>query len=516
MNGNHTALGLQFGQGDRAKFFVQLEFMRDPEPNYATPEEAASWGRFQIWVGGRNLCLHYVDGVQYEHVTWRLLPLLEWLANDWDYILHEQRYPVRNEAGHAGQALRSLNSPTTFWQQDGWNSSAANSVDAWVRRHSLQLCRDGGLFPDVWLRRLGEKVEVSWTAAVPVGAPRGFQFCNGDGCGLLAPGDVAEPLYAVLRQAALSLRDAIPHSKRLNALVTSVEALKSQELAAVRVGILAGLGRSPVEWQKRWEGLCAVLSKQYRQSKVLVRQLFLPSCDSEIVVSGDCSAALMFAAVSPSISLQDELALAGLLIKHSSGPEARDALRSHTRNVPLKPYVKPWEQGYALAQEWSEIACLGTTGSGVDIEKHLLEQGVKIEEISLSDETIGAVAMAGENRQPVVAVNGANPRNAYPSGRRFTLAHELCHLLYDRRRGVELQFASGEWAPAEVEMRANAFAAGLLMPDSLVQAAAAAEKIRLPKVDQQGLTAMAKRLNVSPDALSHHLVNRCWIKGSVM
>lgn len=55
-----------------------------------------------FWVGGRNLCLHYVDGVQYEHVTWRLLPLLEWLANDWDCILHEQRYPMRNEAGHAG------------------------------------------------------------------------------------------------------------------------------------------------------------------------------------------------------------------------------------------------------------------------------------------------------------------------------------------------------------------------------------------------------------------------------
>ncbi len=516
MNSKRTALGQQFGQGDRAKVFVQLEFMRDPEPNYATPEEAASWGRFQIWAGGRNLCLHYVDGVQYEHVTWRLLPLLEWLATDWDYILHEQRYPVRNEAGHAGQALRSLNSPMTFWQQDGWNSSAAKSVDAWVRRHSLQTCRDGGLFPDVWLRRLGDKVEISWTAAAPAGAPRGFQFSNGDGFRLFAPHEVAAPLYAVLCQAAMSLRDALPHSTRLNALVRNVEALKCQERAAVRVSVLAGLGRSPAEWQKRWEGLCAALCRQYRQSKALVKQLFLPAAVSEIVVGGDCTAALMFAAVSPLIGPQDELALAGLLIKHSSGRAARDALRSHARSEPLKPYVKPWEQGYALAQEWAEIARLGVDGEVVDIERHLLDHGVEIEEIVLSDEAIGAVAMAGENRQPVVAVNRTNLRNEYPSGRRFTLAHELCHLLYDRRRGVELQFASGDWAPAEIEMRANAFAAALLMPDSLVQAAAAAENIRLPKVDQQGLAALAKRMNVSLDALSHHLANRGWIKGDLV
>ena len=65
------------------------------------------------------------------------------------------------------------------------------------------------------------------------------------------------------------------------------------------------------------------------------------------------------------------------------------------------------------------------------------------------------------------------------------------------------------------KMRANAFAAWLLMPDSLVQAAATAENIRLPNVRPQGLAALAKRLNVSLDALSHHMINRGWIKEAI-
>ena len=46
--------------------------------------------------------------------------------------------------------------------------------------------------------------------------------------------------------------------------------------------------------------------------------------------------------------------------------------------------------------------------------------------------------------------------------RRFTLAHELCHLIHDRGYGARLAIASGPWAPADVEQRANAFAAMLL------------------------------------------------------
>ena len=57
--------------------------------------------------------------------------------------------------------------------------------------------------------------------------------------------------------------------------------------------------------------------------------------------------------------------------------------------------------------------------------------------------------------------------------RRFTLAHELCHLLVDRDKGARLAIVSGPWAPLDVERRANAFAAALLMPEAAVAKAVA-------------------------------------------
>ena len=46
----------------------------------------------------------------------------------------------------------------------------------------------------------------------------------------------------------------------------------------------------------------------------------------------------------------------------------------------------------------------------------------------------------------------------------MTLAHELCHLLFDRSSAVPLSVLSGTWAPPRLERVANAFAAELLIP----------------------------------------------------
>lgn len=84
------------------------------------------------------------------------------------------------------------------------------------------------------------------------------------------------------------------------------------------------------------------------------------------------------------------------------------------------------------------------------------------------------------------------------------LAHELCHLAHDRVHGQNLAILSGPWAPKELEQRANAFAAALLMPTNLLQTALGSAH---GKLSYGLLVALAKRLKVSPDALAHHLEN---------
>jgi Zn-dependent peptidase ImmA (M78 family) len=88
---------------------------------------------------------------------------------------------------------------------------------------------------------------------------------------------------------------------------------------------------------------------------------------------------------------------------------------------------------------------------------------------------------------------------------RFTLAHELCHLLFDREMGQRLAIVSGPWAPRNIERRANAFAAMFLMPPSLVSRAIADAPDPINTL--AGIEAVAERLHVGVIATIHHLYN---------
>ena len=115
------------------------------------------------------------------------------------------------------------------------------------------------------------------------------------------------------------------------------------------------------------------------------------------------------------------------------------------------------------------------------------------------------MSIAGPRHRPGIIVNSNHAANGHPSGYRFTLAHELCHLLFDREAGRRLAIASGPWAPRDVERRANAFAAMLLMPTSLVQQAVAT--LSAPVATVEGVREVASRLRAGRSAVLNHLKN---------
>lgn len=492
-----------FGFGDRAVFFCQVEIRPEEEDRFATPEEAASWGSMELWAGGQNLCAHYEGTALLTNVSWYLLPFFEWMAAQWDFLFHEQRPPVRFAGNDARASLSETNHPDEFELLRERGEAAAVENYEWSQRHCLLACREGGLFPDVVIRRDRDAVEISWGGRRSVGAPDDFRWVSAEGAVRLPPREVATALHAMLRDACATLSESLPQSARVKALVQRVEKLTDLKLRDIRLAVLAGLGTGFQQWRKSWDRLRSKLGGKFAPLK----DWFAGNADDDLIISGSCEGALMFGSAAPTLEEKDIFALAEKLVEHSQSSKAKDALAKHAASTPLEN--RPYHEGYRLAADWAETSELwGRKPQPVDIEKHLAHFGVAVSDVTLGDEEIGGVAVARSGLAPLILVNTANPRNAYPSGRRFTLAHELCHLLHDRDRARNVALISGPWAPPGIEQRANAFAARLLMPDALVDAAFVEQnaKAHEPSFDQ--LLAVAKQLDVSVDALAHHMANR--------
>ena len=121
----------------------------------------------------------------------------------------------------------------------------------------------------------------------------------------------------------------------------------------------------------------------------------------------------------------------------------------------------------------------------------------------------GGVSIAGPHHRSAILVNGRYGANAGEAGRRFTLAHELCHLLFDRERGRPLAIASGPWAPRAIEQRANAFAAMLLMPTSLLKRTLAGLTVAV--ATKEAVDEVAERLRAGRLAVLNHLTSLSFV-----
>jgi Zn-dependent peptidase ImmA (M78 family) len=131
--------------------------------------------------------------------------------------------------------------------------------------------------------------------------------------------------------------------------------------------------------------------------------------------------------------------------------------------------------GYDLADRLRDE--LGLRNDPIESMRDFVEKRLKIVVVqtNLGDSIAGATVQTGNHRAIVANLAGANT-NVFV--RRATLAHEICHLLYDPQQHLrELRvdaYSDLESAPDaltdRVEQRANAFAVELLAPRVSVEA----------------------------------------------
>ena len=507
--------------GNKEKFAIGVQFYPDPDAEHPVePFLGSTWGSLQIWVDGTNLCSHIDDGTVCESVDWYFLTLFEWFIENWNPLFHEERLPNRNDGTHAWLSLHRTEIPPPALE---FNEGELDKWESWWQdwwfRHSIMSARDGGLFPDIVIRRFRDLLEVSWGGSNLPGAPEHFRFINTEpNFKLLNPQLVAEPIFQLLTAAGSHLSAILPNDDRVTAFSDNVQKLRAcgsdgHDLQEQRIAWLAGLGRAEAEVTTVWNN--AVRAIRNEQTHPGDAEKILETAGSPLVIIGSCHAALMFGSMAPEITQEDAIKLAHEMIKlhdpEHSETAFSDELRSGLREFgDVEPPVAPWTRGYELARLFHESA--GTELDDcvpVEIDKIIEELCISVGRLDLSDLDVRGVSIAGPSFRPAILLNPKNHFNKGYAGRRFSLAHELCHHLIDRKIGCPLSLASGPWAPRRIEQRANAFAAELLIPYNLIRHSCDAGKADLCSVD--GIIELSDKLMVGRTTLLEHLRNRDFI-----
>jgi Zn-dependent peptidase ImmA (M78 family) len=304
--------------------------------------------------------------------------------------------------------------------------------------------------------------------------------------------------------------DDYPTSKRLRQLrdqAASIVAHQENE----RLSWLAGLRKNlPLpgriqgdarEWETRWDEIV----EQLRLGDDAAAAEALAADSSPLVIKSASHAALLFSSVSPTITSRDVKTLTSVLLKQYAMDWSSPELDRLSESITPDAGIPAWEQGYALAESILEVMPQDYVTQWVDVEKILQHLGVAVVARSLDDPNIRACAIVGPRMRATVVHNDSSSFSSSANAKRFSMAHEFCHLLFDRSRGRKLAIASGPWAPELIERRANAFAAMFLMPARLIERAIA--DLPDPVSDPESIRSLAERLKVSRQAAIEHLYN---------
>lgn len=204
---------------DPGDFAFRLAFLPNPHgsDDRATEEDRESWGAFSIWAHGENLCAHIEQGEILDSAHWYMLPVLEWLVDNWDPLLHEERLPLSNSGLSAAESLSRTRQPPLS-PKDADDFDWLDTWSAWWARHCIRAGREGGLFPDLYLRRYRDRLELSTGAEPLPGTPDEFTFQTPNRTYRVDLLPAAEALFSVVSNAVSELERRLPQSSRIKRL----------------------------------------------------------------------------------------------------------------------------------------------------------------------------------------------------------------------------------------------------------------------------------------------------------
>jgi len=447
----------------------------------------------RFWVAGRNLFrnVRRDSRVVHEDVNWPAINLARWFVRCWPALFHGGSWSswIRPALTRNARDLAVVIDQELVENFD-LPDSMFDARDNFVRSHSLRAAAAGAALPDVWLSRDEGRVSVAWNDSMD--GEIFFTLSRGEA-------DVPDAEFAEsVRGFVRWVRDLLPENSEDHRLLDSwLRSFGSKEAALAALEQETRLGGGV------WQDVAAAGGVV---ADSIADFLAIPPSrlsQGTLISARASSLALAFRCASPTLSLDELAHIRDTFLTTPRSEAGFDELSKLAEAVSPPPDdTYDFVRGYALAREVRRV--LGNRSEPLDIESLLRDLQVPIVALPLSDGELDGGCVCDEEHGPAVFVNPKSARATTPWGRRMVLAHELCHLLFDRSIAVELGAISGPWAPPRIERAANAFAIELLLPlEGVLQEVGAVWK----GFNDEQVQRLMDRYSLGLTAVTEHLRN---------
>lgn len=367
-------------------------------------------------------------------IEWTWGELLSFLTSNWAWLLNEQGLPLPLKfpdvlAGTAANVCENLA------QKNGiaFTNAQKRTLRAFCLRHDLAESAPGIVLPSLFVLRMGDRMLLSSERA----------------------------------QILMDIKDA----KDLLSQIGDIICRWMRPYADAGTQVLLDA------WERREDEVKEIILSRKHLLARMDKETFLKltqevhggwedSWEGTILQEGEMLAAARMSAGFVPLEQQIEI-LNAILTCPASNIEKIDAISTDLSEL-SSACIQDYKQGYALASRLREI--LGKQpDTPLNPEEFLEMCGVRIQEMAWKNSPLDALSCWSSTHGPLILLNIADgKRCSHEYGRRFTLGHELCHLLIDRGHALGLVDVLGGGMPDFIERRANAFAAEILLPRHLV------------------------------------------------
>lgn len=467
--------GHQWGESDR--FAISVELFDDPHPPHGIDDTTSrTWGALELWAGGRCLTRNRrTSGSTEDGVTWYLLPVLRWIARHAEALVNEEPFPDL-------PAYEAIDSAATWFEEsdepliqlreaeeDEWFERRSD----WWARHAVRAAFEGAASPNIFLRRLGPDVEISWNNELRPPTRSDLEFVEPVGTAYVRATDVADVLKKTFEAVSQAVRERMGE--------------------ATTIASLGEIAVTDDAWRLLIPRGCrAALESNARLAQVMASR----RANNALVVPHTLETLLLRGAPPSQPALETLLSVGRAAEKTPTN--ASELMRE--RDPAPAPARQPWEAGYDAALRLREH--LGWNGRPApSLDDWLSERGVSLAK-QQTDSSVDGAAVYVDGHSPVLHVNPKG-RGAIRWSHRMLLATQLGHVLLDEESDGIVATADTTWTHWPTAARARAFAAMLLMPEDGVREAIESEG----GMTLQTVRAIMRQYDTGIQATTWHLKN---------